>query len=54
MDKWRTKCFRESILSYFIGYSSISQSLCKLNCMECECVLGAVVVIYAKKLVRAG
>lgn len=31
LDKCRTKCFRDSILSYFIGYSSISQSLCKLN-----------------------
>ncbi|XP_065943916.1 uncharacterized protein [Magallana gigas] len=37
LDKCRTKCFRDSILSYFIGYSSISQSLCKLNCIECEC-----------------
>lgn len=37
LDKCRTKCFRDSILSYFIGYSSTSQSLCKLNCIECEC-----------------
>lgn len=53
MDKCRTKCFRDSILFYFIGYSSISQSLCKLDCVELS-VLSAVVVIYAKKHSHAG
>jgi superfamily II DNA helicase RecQ len=38
MDKCEIKCFRESILKHFIGYtSSTGVPECLMKCAECEC-----------------
>jgi superfamily II DNA helicase RecQ len=39
MDKSKSKCFRDFILSYFIGYHPIPKPQCKLKCANCDCSL---------------
>lgn len=37
VEKKDSKCFRSAILSHFIGHTKTSQSVCTLQCTDCNC-----------------